>query len=84
MGGRPKKKTRINQKTSKRLQLDAIRLAETTQLDAADIWNSFKDRGETVSYSTVKVWLQKNKLARKRGKRARKTLSKTDGMEQIL
>jgi hypothetical protein len=73
-GGKPKKqKNRIDGKTSERLQKEAIRLAETTSMDGADIWNHFRGSGESVSYSSVKQWLNKNGLARKPGKRARKT-----------
>ena len=76
MGGRPKKqKTRINKRTSTRLQKLAIHLAETTSMDAADIWNHLMNRGESVSKSAVKTWLRKKKLSRKRGKRTRKTFT---------
>ena len=77
MGGRPKKqKTRIDQRTSTRLQKLTIHLAATTSMDATDIWAYFVNMGESVSYSAVKSWLQKNKLSRNRGKRKQKTFTK--------
>ena len=73
-GGRPKKhKSRINQRTSARLQELTIHLAKTTAMDATDIWRHLVNGGESVSYSAVQRWLQKKGLSRKRGKRTRKT-----------